>query len=223
MELKIDKKEEFLDTLLNYYTERGFGVVSKRDIDILMMHLLLKHSDFKKLSNHELSLKLKITEVKIKNLVHEAKLRFYQLNDDDIRSEFIDIIEKSTIEIFSHKVTLNVDDTYLRMALQERVKNLGYVYDSSSEEGNFLMSTDAFSALLGTFYNKDEINEFMKKVSIHSEYKELEFKDLINIFIEEAAKTSAQEGVKLIASSLTGVGLVKKVYGFLEEHILETV
>ncbi len=56
MSIAIKTHKAFVDTLLSRYLEYGFGTLTKRELDILMMHLILEHSDLQKISNHELSI-----------------------------------------------------------------------------------------------------------------------------------------------------------------------
>ncbi|MEH8244212.1 hypothetical protein [Aeromonas veronii] len=52
--MNIENKDKFVDTFLEHYMERGFGSLSKSEIDILVMHLLMQHSDLKNKTNYEL-------------------------------------------------------------------------------------------------------------------------------------------------------------------------
>ncbi len=62
------KKNIFLEKFIEEYLKRGFGSMSKRDIDVLLMHLLIEHTNLSDENNFNLSIKLKLTETKVKNL-----------------------------------------------------------------------------------------------------------------------------------------------------------
>jgi len=79
--VEIKNSFSFENNFLKEYMSRGFATLSKREIDVLMMHILMKYSDISDESNFELSLKLKLSESKIKNLKYEARLK-YDNNDE---------------------------------------------------------------------------------------------------------------------------------------------
>jgi hypothetical protein len=56
------------------------------------MNLLVKYADLGNLNNFDLSLKLKLTESKIKNLKYEANLKYREDTEEFIKKSFLTLI-----------------------------------------------------------------------------------------------------------------------------------
>jgi len=91
-----NKKAQFTDVFLKEYIDKGFGTISKKEIDLLVFHLLSELADLDKISNYNLALKLKLTPTKIKNLRFERRLKYSQLTEEQIKDTFIESLKKSS-------------------------------------------------------------------------------------------------------------------------------
>ena len=65
------------------FYQNVFGALPKCELDILLLHLLLEDGLFRNKSGvlvfHEMSLALKMTETKVRDLVYEIELKYRQL------------------------------------------------------------------------------------------------------------------------------------------------
>jgi len=84
----LKEEENFANDFLDDYLAIGFGSLLKREIDVLMMDLLLKYTDIQNMGNFDLSLKLKLTESKIKNLKYEANLKYREETEIFVKNSF---------------------------------------------------------------------------------------------------------------------------------------
>src|SRR5690606_11702660 len=70
------KHEEFSREFLDKYLSRGFGNMPKREIDVLIFHLLIKSEALSTKSIHLKAMELRTTPAKVKSLMYESALRF---------------------------------------------------------------------------------------------------------------------------------------------------
>ena len=66
----------FAQQFLHGYLRDGFSAASKRQTDLHVFHLLETLGDLQRLDNNELSIKLQITESRVKTYRYESKLKF---------------------------------------------------------------------------------------------------------------------------------------------------
>ncbi|MBR2881710.1 MAG: response regulator transcription factor, partial [Prevotella sp.] len=80
------------NSLINEYLERGFGTMTKREFEVMILHDLLQN-ELKGKSNYEISRKLGITEAKVKGLVYEVSLK-YDKDEETWKQRFMQAIQK---------------------------------------------------------------------------------------------------------------------------------
>jgi hypothetical protein len=204
-------KSVFSDRFLSEFLDKGFGVLSKKEIDLLVFHLLSELSDLENESNYELALKLKISPTKLKNLRFERRLRYSQLNEEQIKNTFIESLKKSAIKVnkTSKWILLSIEDTFIREAIKAKLKELYQLSDSSFNSELITLDLEAFSILMEYYYkdvegiNSEEIVNYLKN-KIENEDTKITAKHLFKVFIESAAQKAGEETIGKTLSFLTG-------------------
>jgi len=203
--IEVKDKTVFLNIFLQEYLSRGFGSLSKREIDILVMNLLVKYADLDNVNNFDLSLKLKLTESKIRNLKYEANLKYRENTEEYIKKSFFILLKKARLTK-NKTINIAIEDNFLRNAIKAKVKESGSYTDSSFNSEIVKIEIDDFVYLLDCFYTDaekiiiiDEINQLLSKNNI-------DFKDLFKLFLEEAVKSSGSEIGK--QGVLLGIGYI---------------
>lgn len=78
--LNLNIADTFSVAMLGKFFEKGFGDMSKRELEIYLPHLMLQDGQFKnanqEIDYHEMSLALRISETKVRNLMHEVELKY---------------------------------------------------------------------------------------------------------------------------------------------------
>jgi len=198
MSIDIKSPKAFVDTLLSRYLENGFGTLTKREIDILMMHLILEHSNLHQKSNHYLSILFKISETKISTLRYEAKLKHIEDQESHIKEEFFKLLEKAQFEVEKKKIIFSIEDKYLKSSIQAKLKELGSFADSSFNTELVKISEDAFIALLASFYTDKERKKFEEKIKkIIKKEDAISFQKIMKSFLEGAAAKAGEKVVDL--------------------------
>jgi len=228
IKISLSKNSIFIDKFLGEYLNRGFGSMSKRDIDVLVMYLLMDLTDLNDESNFNLSIKLKLTETKIKNLKYEANLKYSKSLEDKIKNEFLELLGKAKLQVIGKEtwISIVVEDTFLRSAIKAKVKENGSFTDSSFNSEIVKIGTDDFAYLMDVFSDPEEKKITQKKIIdlIKVSEDDISFKKLFGLFLAKVVESSGnaigKQGVALGISYLTGgASIVDQIFDTLKSYI----
>ncbi len=208
-----EKKVAFADKFIKEFVDKGFGVLSKRETELLIFHLLSDLAELDSISNYELALKLKITPTKVKNYRFERRLRHSQLTDEEIKSAFIKGLQKSNIKVnkASKWILLSVEDSFVREAIKAKLKELNHFSDSSFNSEIISLDLEAFTEITSYFYRDIQFSdvedlEFINYVNelLDGDYEKITIKGLIKAFVDGAAQKAGETTFNAGLSFLTG-------------------
>jgi len=221
--IKVKNKEFFADNLISKLLENGFDFMKERELKVYILYLLLEDGQFVnekgELDFHEMSLVLKITETKVRNLVYEVELK-YQSNINFIK-KVIELIEKNKFEIDGEKIKFAVHDPLLKQHFEYEIRKLDAISDGSFAKHIVTISKSTFEKLLIRFYgNSNKIQEIIQQLPEEKRKqlsnKENFFKEFVKEFFMEFGKGFGNEfgrqSADLIFSSLGLVNVLKNIF-----------
>ena len=189
----IKKTKEFVKELLSEYLSDGIGAKTKREIDILIMNLLMNYGGVADKSNQELSILLQAPESKIKSLRYEARLK-YPPDPDYVKREFLYILTKSQFDFKKGKITFAIEDDFLRHAIQGQLKAKGMFADSSFNSELVKIDKRSLEAVIGELYGEETAKDFRNGFDEMENQLEGKDVDVAEVFsstiIEFAVKTA---------------------------------
>lgn len=176
LNVRPEKERAFVEEFLQEYLSRGFGSLSKREVDVLVMHLLMKYADLDGMSNFDLSLAFKLSETKVKNLKYESSLKHSKNSASSIEHDFLSLLDKAKLKVIGKEtwISLAIEDNFLKSAIKAKVKENGSFTDSSFNSEIVKISAEDFSYLMDEFYDGDEKENIKKEVTklfLHSKAK----------------------------------------------------
>lgn len=198
----VKKSKDFVREFLNEYLSGGIGAKSKREIDILIMNLLMKYAGLADVSNQELSILLQAPEAKIRGLRYEARLK-YPPDTDYVKREFLYTLTKSQFDFEKGKIVFAFEDAFLRHAIQGRLKARGMFADSSFNTELVKINRNSLEAVIEELYGKELANDF--RIGFDEMESQLEggevnvaaaFSSMIIKFAVETAKALGLEFIK---------------------------
>jgi len=203
----IKKPNEFVKEFLGEYLSDGIGAKTKREIDILIMNLLMNYAEMAAKSNQELSILLQAPEAKIKSLRYEARLK-YPPDPDYVKREFLYILTKSQFDFEKEKVIFVIEDEYLRHAIQGQLKVKGMFADSSFNTELVKIDKNSLEAVIGELYGKEIAEDF--HIGLDEMKSQLEGKNI------DGTKAFSTTIIKfaLEAAKIVGIELLKNRIGF---------
>ncbi|WHZ20491.1 MAG: hypothetical protein OJF55_002640 [Rhodanobacteraceae bacterium] len=209
-EIKVSDAVAFSETFLKACLERGLGSSSKKDMELLLVHLLVNKEDLATTPVHEVSLLLQIPESRLTSLIYEAKLRFAVDSKDELRNA---VLARLACASFTYKggwVVFDIEDRLIRQAFAAEVKVLGNFIDGSfNREIVRVVPEHLIQLLERLFLSKPEQDAIVKSVKkamskAKKEKDEITFRSIMKKFLEGAAGEAGSLGVSTVAHTLTG-------------------
>ena len=186
------------------------GSFSGRELEILVLHkFLLSNEYLLNMSNYELSIELKATETKIKNLMYEVFLRYKPDYDNYVKEK----IEKSIMGMKADgsKIVLQIENTFTRKTIEEQARKLGHLVDTSFNSDLVKMSFPAFFSIIDNFLDDDKGKDLKRKKS--------STRNAIEKFTENAKKDLVKKVVVGVATG--GLSSMVEIADSLLESIVE--
>jgi len=211
--MTLNNPTTFANKFLTKFLENGFGSLPKREIEIYIMNLLLEDGQF--INNngdidfHEISLILKLSETKVRNLIYEVELKYR--NNNNFLEQLIELIEKQKYEVDGDKIKFSIQSPLLKQYFEYEIRKLpNSISDGSFSKNIVTISKETFEKLLISLYKDDEkINEFINKLP--DDKKEI-IKDkdsLFREFVKEFIKRSGSRSADLIFDILNPVDFLR--------------
>lgn len=203
-QLPDDKAKELLTDVMNVYFDKGFGVMNKTEIEILLYQAFRKHGLLEGKCFND-SLKLQIPEAKARKLIYESQVKYGNRNENELES----YLRKSVGDCLTHaffvknnkEVRFAVEDKYIRVALNAKLRANNYFADTSFNKDIISLDEEAFVkmvSLLVPNYQKEVVLEKLTAVELTAETKEKEVKDIVVEFIKEMMVQGSLEALKQI-------------------------
>jgi hypothetical protein len=199
---------EFLDAYLN----DGFTSMPKREIDLLVLRLLLRHtngwSEDEPPSAFLLAQSLRAKRSRIRSMLDE--LSFRNAADEKAANDRLHVIlENGEKDIDNSKVRIQIEDGYLREYAKSIVQADFGIVDTSFDRSIISLSGDKFLALTAEVMGDKERATFEKELKKHKKaLKGADQEGLLKTFLREFVKGSGQEAgkqaIKLGMAALTG-------------------
>lgn len=219
--------EAFGKAFLEAYLSEGFTVMTKREIDLLVLRLLVQHREGWSWdhppSAFDVSRELRAKRSRIRSMMDELSFR-HLLDEDHARKRLRRIIEdrirEESDDLFQNsRVRVQIEDGFLREFAKDLVQKDYGIVDSSFNSSILVLSGDKFLALVF------EVMPDAPRKQIEAELKKhkaaLGASDdtrLFRLFIEQAVKGAGnelgQKAVRFGVAALTGG--TSEIPGFIE-------
>jgi hypothetical protein len=202
--IELNDYEAFARDFIEEYLSRGLGALGKRDIDILVMHLLERHADIRMKGNQELSIALQTDVSTIKSLRYKAKLRYPPTDPAFVAADFLYVLARAQFEAEKGRLVFIIEDAFIRNVIQGQLKKQGALYDSSFNSELFKVRVEHLQPTLVQFYGPLIANKFLKEMNqIVKNDEKVKFPEVKRAFILGAAKGLGSAVVSIATNILT--------------------
>ena len=156
----------FTNEFLNRYTSVGFGALSKREVDLMLLQLLQNHlPDFKDKTDFDAAIMLKTTKRKIRGLRDEISFREGH-DDENLDARLKEILLKAeVIADNQNMVMVQIDDAVLRGYAEKIVRSEFGIVDSSFNSSIMKLSGEKFLLLAYSVLDESERVEADKAIA----------------------------------------------------------
>ena len=216
--IEIKDKSTFADKFIKKLLENGFDFMKERELKVYILYLLLEDGQFVNengnIDFHEMSLKLKISETKVRNLFYEVELKYR--NNHNFPEQLINIIEKKRYEVIKDQVKFAVYNPLVKQYFEYEIRKLNGVSDGSFSKNIVTINIETFEKLLLKLYNNSQkVDEIIKKLPKNFQEKITDRKSLIEEFVKEFVKgfsnKSGENTADLVFGILTPAKFLRKL------------
>ncbi|MDQ1243692.1 MAG: hypothetical protein QG565_32, partial [Campylobacterota bacterium] len=218
--INLNNKPSFTDKFLTKLLENGFDFMKEKELKVYILYLLLEDGQFVNnngyIDYHEISLVLKISETKVRNLVYEVELK-YRANHNFIE-QLISIIKKGKYEVTDGKVKFAVHNPLVKQYFEYEIRQLDGVSDGSFAKHIVSISTTTFEKLLLKLYGNstkagDIISELPDSLKENITDKDSLIKEFVREFGKSFSSTSGERSANLLFDVIDPASLLKRLFG----------
>lgn len=202
-DINIHGPAAFCENFLKHYLAGGLGRMQKRDIDVLVMHLLIADGrySFPK-DTFKAARELKLTEARLRNLYQEVQLRYRQLKEDEAKEALVTLVRKRAFELKGNRLVFVVRDPMLGHWFQEWVAAVDGFTDSSFNPNLVSVNKDVLLDVL-EHIAVGQIPEFEDELQAFNEAGGR--KATLRLFVEEFVKAAGNEAGKMSVQALAAI------------------
>lgn len=217
--IDITNHQEFLKEFLENYLSRGFGTLGKREVDVLLMHLLCEYSTLNTCSNYDLSTTLQIPEGRVPGLRYEARLKYTKNKTVYIKEKLLTVLVNLQFKAEKDVLQIAIDDKLVYSDIQARLKNMGLFGDTSYNREVLKIPIDGFCTILNDLLDPAERKSFMtaaKKAVDKAKWKDagFTFPKLVGTFVNGSVGAA---GKATVVAATGGISEVPSLLGKLGE------
>jgi len=204
--------EKFATDFLERYTAVGFGALSKREVDLLLIELFHEHLlGFKEQTDFDAALTLKTTKRKIRGLRDEVSFRDAH-DKSKLKARLKEELKKAEILPGDHgKVMLQIDDAVLRGFAEKIVRSEYGIVDSSYNNTIMQLSGEKFLLLAYSVLSDTDreiaektVKEIQSKIGMQTKEEKTPFKLFMDAFASGAGNQSGKLFVSGALALITG-------------------
>lgn len=206
------KAKALLEDFMEIYLDKGFGVMNKTEIEILMYHVFKKHELLTGKCFDD-SFKLQITEAKARKLIYDAQVKYADMDENKLADYLRTSVGNCLVHAFFSKsgkeIRFAIEDKYLRVALNAKLRENYYFADTSFNKDIISLDENAFREmillLVPNYQKVDVLNRFkdldLLEESTAQEYVKDIIKDIIKkIFVKGTIKGVVELGRMMLAA-----------------------
>ena len=222
------KNSNFIESFLDAYIRNGYGALPKREIDLLIVKLLLENVPTwtkDQPTSYVLSRALRLSPRRVQTMLDEIAYRDEKKDDSWCKEQLIEIIKRAEKIKRGEFVRFQIDDGLIRDYATDLIRSSYGIVDTSFNTSIIKLSGEQLSSLVLQIIDDQDRKKILD--SIDKKKKELhqdtgKTKSAIRLFIdsfaEQAGKQAGKKTVNLGFTMLTGgvsdaIDLINKLIG----------
>lgn len=222
-------QDQFSKAFLKEYLNAGFGTMPKREIDLLVLRLIIEHTKGWSLRDPPnafvLSQELRVKKSRIQSMLDELSYR-QPLDESSVHEQLRSIFLKHEKDIDGNKVRVQISDGYLRDYLKNLVLSAYGIVDTSFDRSIIVLTAEKFLVVADRIADEktrkkleDTISKLAKEKLQDGQGKNSSLiRTFAEKFIESAGTETGKKAVDLGFAVLSGglseiPSLIKAVIG----------
>jgi hypothetical protein len=196
---------------LNESLGRGLGSLTKKDAEILALHLFLSHTDAALKPLHELSLLLRIPEMRLANHIYEMRLKYPSDNQKYVRDVLSALFARVKFRSYMEKnvqiVEISVEDKFVRQRILADLRDIGKFGDGSFNKELLKIEIDALVTVFARYLDAADMMALatvLPTIKPNAQPSQRLFNELLRDYLKSAASRAGEISVDVAAAAATG-------------------
>lgn len=213
IDIKVSNPELFCENLIGVYLKDGLGSLTKREVDTLILYLLIKDGVYEFPADiYKACREFKLSETRVRSLYQEVQFKYMQYDETTAKHKFIELVERGLIEQKGKHLTFIVREPLLRQYFEEWVAAQDGFTDSSFNKNLVTVSFETFKKVLQDLVDvdfeaiKDKLVDELEPLN-----KAQDKESLLELFVREFFKSASKEAG---AISIQGLAVALKMFLF---------
>lgn len=189
--------QEFASKFISEYFGRGFGYMTKNDLEILMFDSMVKYGHISEMSSFDISCMLKIPESKVKRLRYEASIKYGNHDIKVFKKKLYLVLRSAEYIADKNIIKFSIDDKFLRMQFYSELKRINAFADTSHITDIVVVDKNLLGKLLYKLFIEENADLIIEKVeeAVDDQYdRKLDFIDNFNKIV-----TTTESLIKFIS------------------------
>lgn len=170
-----EKLNDFGQFLQREYYQKGFGMMTKTEVEVMMFYALLEYGHLTNKSDFEISRFLRIPQSKVQRLRYESSLKYLSNDEFQLRKRLYSILLHAKYEAHKNQISFSIEDKFLRKWYESKViEKYGFI-DTSFNTSIIKIEKELFVEILDSIYTIEQstkkIKEDIKKSINYDKYK----------------------------------------------------
>jgi hypothetical protein len=145
-----------LSDFLEKYTNPAFGVLPKREIDLLVFEILEELGYIEQDAPiYKLVQRLRLTRAKARSLIYDRELRKY--NEEELNQRLRDALKNPLIQKQGDLFKIDIENPLVEEHLRSTLRRLNHTSDASFRSGIVALSLDATADLIEDLLPEEKI------------------------------------------------------------------
>jgi len=206
------KKSAFFDSLFAELEKVPFGTLGKRDIECLLLGLMIDHDLVDASSNRKLANALCVNEQKLKAYLVDIRYKYHEDRKSENIREIIRVIFANAETKLVHEknsFVFAIENPVLKIDFEQAMKDVGYYTDSSFNKEIVKVRDHALLAFLFRYNSSDDTYDMFSSLLGGTDSQS---GDLLRVI--HSRKPWIERGrdmMALVSEGMSAIALVKKV------------
>ena len=183
--------------------------MNKNDFEVWIFVQLMTMDKYAGKTNYELSLALRIPELKVKRLRYESALKT-ATSMEDYKLQVQKLLQNAQLRSNDKKILFQVEDVMLKLYISSLLKKEGRMIDNSFNPEVLVLHLADYEFLVKAVYKNEEVDNLIRKAQEITKEKIVTWDKIMEWVISGAVSGAAGTLVNSVVD-LTPIGMIKLI------------
>ncbi|MEM6533627.1 MAG: hypothetical protein AAF654_13460 [Myxococcota bacterium] len=180
----------FGEEFFRLYAERGIGRMPKREIDVLIFHLMETRGAFAAMSDTQIARRFKSTPGRIRSMRTDARYLYWDESrrNGEVRQVFFAAIANGQFEHSAEKIGIQVTDPFVHQAVVDLLERARRFHDTSYSRSILRIDRESFVELFEALLPEEHREAIMQDRTLKKLFERKNLKRALTEWLTEGGR-----------------------------------